>query len=182
MTPERLGLVIGAVFGLIHVVVNAGELPSPAGPLLHVLGAGIAVLSALGLVVASAPARSCSAAACGAAPSSGADRRGRRRAHAVITATGRPGILPSMGPHSVHQIAADCIHAVWHNSIEPVLEVESGATVELEVTDASGGQLGRDSTVDAVACDLRIHEVVDVPNWVVGCFIPDLGEPERRSG
>jgi acetamidase/formamidase len=26
--------------------------------------------------------------------------------------------------------------------------------------------------VTSVACDLRIHEVVDAPNWVVGCFIP----------
>jgi acetamidase/formamidase len=25
----------------------------------------------------------------------------------------------------------------------------------------------------SVACDLRIHEVVDAPNWVVGCAIPD---------
>jgi acetamidase/formamidase len=24
----------------------------------------------------------------------------------------------------------------------------------------------------SVACDLRLHEVVDTPNWVVGCFIP----------
>jgi acetamidase/formamidase len=24
-----------------------------------------------------------------------------------------------------------------------------------------------------VACDLRIHEVVDVPNWVVGMFLPE---------
>lgn len=24
----------------------------------------------------------------------------------------------------------------------------------------------------SVACDLRIHEVVDAPNWVVGCFVP----------
>ena len=27
--------------------------------------------------------------------------------------------------------------------------------------------------VASVACDLRIHEVVDAPNWVVGCFIPE---------
>jgi acetamidase/formamidase len=27
--------------------------------------------------------------------------------------------------------------------------------------------------VVSVACDLRIHEVVDAPNWVVGCFIPE---------
>jgi acetamidase/formamidase len=26
--------------------------------------------------------------------------------------------------------------------------------------------------VASVACDLRIHEVVDVPNWIVGCFVP----------
>ena len=25
----------------------------------------------------------------------------------------------------------------------------------------------------SVAADLRIHEVVDAPNWVVGCFIPE---------
>jgi acetamidase/formamidase len=27
--------------------------------------------------------------------------------------------------------------------------------------------------VASVVCDLRIHEVVDAPNWVVGCFVPD---------
>jgi len=27
--------------------------------------------------------------------------------------------------------------------------------------------------VASVACDLRIHEVVDQPNWVVGCFVPE---------
>jgi acetamidase/formamidase len=25
----------------------------------------------------------------------------------------------------------------------------------------------------SVAVDLRIHEVVDAPNWVVGAFVPD---------
>jgi acetamidase/formamidase len=27
--------------------------------------------------------------------------------------------------------------------------------------------------IASVACDLRIHEVVDAPNWVVGSFIPE---------
>jgi acetamidase/formamidase len=27
--------------------------------------------------------------------------------------------------------------------------------------------------VVSVACDLRIHELVDVPNWVVGAFLPE---------
>lgn len=26
--------------------------------------------------------------------------------------------------------------------------------------------------IASVACDLRIHELVDAPNWVVGCFVP----------
>ena len=35
--------------------------------------------------------------------------------------------------------------------------------------------LGREEAyaVASVACDLRIHEVVDAPNWVVGCFVPE---------
>lgn len=34
--------------------------------------------------------------------------------------------------------------------------------------------LGREEAyaVASVAADLRIHEVVDAPNWVVGCFVP----------
>jgi len=27
--------------------------------------------------------------------------------------------------------------------------------------------------VASVAADLRIHEVVDAPNWIVACFMPD---------
>ena len=38
-------------------------------------------------------------------------------------------------------------------------------------------QRGRDReeayAIASVACDLRIHEVVDVPNWVVGAFLPE---------
>ena len=25
----------------------------------------------------------------------------------------------------------------------------------------------------SIACDLRVHELVDAPNWVVGCFLPE---------
>jgi acetamidase/formamidase len=36
-------------------------------------------------------------------------------------------------------------------------------------------ELDRDEAyaLASVACDLRIHEVVDAPNWVVGCFVPE---------
>ena len=32
----------------------------------------------------------------------------------------------------------------------------------------------------SVACDLRVHEVVDVPNWVVGMFLPEAIVAERE--
>ena len=44
-----------------------------------------------------------------------------------------------MSPRSHHEIAADRTHTVWDNAIAPVLEIEPGETVELAVTDASGG-------------------------------------------
>jgi acetamidase/formamidase len=52
---------------------------------------------------------------------------------------------------SLHHVARDAAHFGWDNSIAPVLEIESGEDVELEVRDASGGQLDRDSQTDAVA-------------------------------
>jgi acetamidase/formamidase len=50
-----------------------------------------------------------------------------------------------------------------------------------EATRAMIGHLGSRYALDrqeayalcSVACDLRIHEVVDVPNWVVGMFLPE---------
>ena len=50
-----------------------------------------------------------------------------------------------------------------------------------EATRAMIGHLGARYGLDrqeayalcSVACDLRIHEVVDVPNWVVGMFLPE---------
>jgi acetamidase/formamidase len=50
-----------------------------------------------------------------------------------------------------------------------------------EATRAMIGHLGSRYGLDreegyalcSVACDLRIHEVVDVPNWVVGMFLPE---------
>lgn len=46
------------------------------------------------------------------------------------------------------------------------------ATIE-HVVERHG--LGREEAyaLASVACDLRIHEVVDAPNWVVGCFLPE---------
>jgi acetamidase/formamidase len=41
------------------------------------------------------------------------------------------------------------------------------------IVERRGGSVQEAYALASVACDLRIHEVVDVPNWVVGCFVPD---------
>ncbi|MGH3392742.1 MAG: hypothetical protein ACRDOO_28070 [Actinomadura sp.] len=48
MTPDRLGIVIGAAFGLVYVEVNARAIPSPGGALVQALGA----IAFVGLLVA----------------------------------------------------------------------------------------------------------------------------------
>ena len=72
-------------------------------------------------------------------------------------------------PHSVHSVRRDHAHVVWDHAIAPVLEVEDGAVVELEVRDASGGQLDRDSTVaDVTAMDFAKVNPVTGPVFVQG--------------
>lgn len=84
-----------------------------------------------------------------------------------------------MGSHSVH---SDRTHTVWDNSIAPVLEIESGEIVELEVTDASGGQLDRDSTVaDVAALDFTRVNPVTGPVFVKGAAPGDVLEVEIVS-
>ena len=68
-----------------------------------------------------------------------------------------------------HSIHADHTHTVWDHSIEPVLEIASGDTVELEVTDASGGQLTAASTVaDIAALDFGRINPVTGPVYIDG--------------
>jgi acetamidase/formamidase len=81
-----------------------------------------------------------------------------------------------MGSHSVH---SDRTHTVWDNAIPPVLEVEPGETVELEVVDASGGQLDRGSTVeDVAALDFTRVNPVTGPVFVKGAVPGDVLEVE----
>jgi formamidase len=50
--------------------------------------------------------------------------------------------------HTIHKHAH---HFGWDNSIDPVLSVLPGQTIEVETIDASGGQLGPGSTLDDLA-------------------------------
>lgn len=100
--------------------------------------------------------------------------------------------------HSIHHIGSEHGSFVWDNSLEPIVEVESGATVELECADASGGQLSADSTAqdvdeldlskvnpvtgpvyikDAKAGDMLAVEILELrpKNWGWTAIIPDFG-------
>ena len=71
--------------------------------------------------------------------------------------------------HSFHRVGAEHGSTVWDNAAGPVLEVESGAIVELEATDASGGQLTRDSRAeDVLGLDMAKVNPVTGPVFVKG--------------
>ena len=80
-----------------------------------------------------------------------------------------------MHSHSLHEVRADAFNYVWDNSIAPVLEVESGAEVELHVRDAGDEQIGPDSGVEAVvALDFSHVNPVSGPVAVKGARPGDV--------
>lgn len=52
---------------------------------------------------------------------------------------------------TIHSIKGTDSHFGWDNSIPPVLTVAPGATIALELNDASGGQLTKNSTPDTLS-------------------------------
>jgi acetamidase/formamidase len=77
--------------------------------------------------------------------------------------------------HSIHQVRGEHGSYVWDNSLEPVLEIESGEVVELECADASGGQLSAESTAEDVAgMDLTRVNPVTGPVYVKGAKPGDV--------
>jgi acetamidase/formamidase len=77
--------------------------------------------------------------------------------------------------HSIHQVGAEHGSYVWDNGLAPALEVESGATVELECADASGGQLNAQSTAaDVAKLDLTKVNPVTGPVFVKGAKPGDV--------
>jgi acetamidase/formamidase len=78
-------------------------------------------------------------------------------------------------PPSLHSVRADPVAFVWDNAATPVLEVESGATVELECADASGGQLGAASTAaDVAGLDFARVNPISGPVFVKGARPGDV--------
>lgn len=87
-----------------------------------------------------------------------------------------------MSHRSLHHVGRDASHTVWDHDVAPALEVESGETVELEVRDASGGQLGPKSDAAAVAAlDFARVNPVTGPIHVRGARAGDVLEVEIRE-
>ena len=79
------------------------------------------------------------------------------------------------GGRTLHEVGAEHAAFVWDNAAAPVLEVESGETVELECADASGGQLNGDSTAQDVATmDLNRVNPITGPVFVKGAEPGDV--------
>ena len=103
----------------------------------------------------------------------------RRRSRPGARERARPRVPPAIvshdHPHSIHSVKADTAAFVWDNSVPPALEVESGATVELECADASGGQLDAISTAaDVSGMDMGRVNPVTGPVFVKGAEPGDV--------
>jgi acetamidase/formamidase len=80
---------------------------------------------------------------------------------------------------SIHDVRPDAFNYVWDNSIEPVLEIESGESVELHVRDASDEQIHKGSGVEDVAkLDFSHVNPVSGPVFVKGARAGDVLEIE----
>jgi acetamidase/formamidase len=78
-----------------------------------------------------------------------------------------------------HTIHRHHVHHGWDNALAAAVEVESGSVVELEVVDASGGQLGPGSSAaDIGALDFDRVNPVTGPVYVRGARPGDVLEVE----
>jgi acetamidase/formamidase len=80
-----------------------------------------------------------------------------------------PILVDQLTRTQFHSASAEHRHTVWDKAIDPILEVESGATLQLETVDASGGQLTRYSTAqDVTEIDMGSVNPVTGPVYVKG--------------
>lgn len=78
---------------------------------------------------------------------------------------------------SNHRLTRDHHHFGWDNALTPALSIKPGDTVTFETIDASGGQLGRDSTAaDVAKLDFAKVNPVTGPVFVDGAMPGDALE------
>jgi acetamidase/formamidase len=86
-----------------------------------------------------------------------------------------------------HALSAEPTHSVWNRSLSPRLRIEPGDEVQIECTDASGGQVRPGTTIDEfLSIDrTRIHALTG-PIWVDGAEPGDVLQVDvlatRHSG
>ncbi len=84
-------------------------------------------------------------------------------------------------PHSGRTIHVyrDQWHMAWDNSIAPIATIQSGETISFDLLDASCGQIGADSTVEAIrTLDFARVDQVNGPIYVEGAAPSDTLEVE----
>ncbi len=78
-------------------------------------------------------------------------------------------------PRTLHSVREDAFNYVWDNAIDPALEVEPGAVVELQVRDASDEQIRADSgPEDVTRLDFDHVNPVSGPVFVKGAQPGDV--------
>jgi acetamidase/formamidase len=78
-------------------------------------------------------------------------------------------------PRTLHSVREDAFNYVWDNAIDPALEVEPGAVVELHVRDASDEQIHADSgPEDVTRLDFDHVNPVSGPVFVKGAQPGDV--------
>jgi acetamidase/formamidase len=78
-------------------------------------------------------------------------------------------------PRTIHSVHEDAFSYVWDNALEPALEIEPGAAIELHVRDASDEQITADSRVDDVTkLDFEHVNPVSGPVFVKGARPGDV--------
>jgi acetamidase/formamidase len=76
---------------------------------------------------------------------------------------------------TIHSVRPDAFNYVWDNSIEPVLEIASGETVEFHVRDASDEQITAESgAADVAKLDFSHVNPVSGPVFVKGSYPGDV--------
>jgi acetamidase/formamidase len=77
--------------------------------------------------------------------------------------------------HTLHSVREDAFNYVWDNALEPALEVEDGAVVELHVRDASDEQIRADSgPEDVMRLDFDHVNPASGPVFVEGASPGDV--------
>lgn len=84
-----------------------------------------------------------------------------------------------MPESSLHCHVPTVLHNTWDNSLSPIVEVASGTVLELDVADASGGQITQRSNASAIAnLDFAQVNPVTGPIYINGAKPGDVLEVE----